>query len=85
VLRRREQEDDRLLFRREVERFGADPGSTYVFPEPLVMGVRMESAWALEPGGVSLRLECEGFEPHEEQVVIRAGETTDVTVRLVRR
>jgi hypothetical protein len=85
VVRRGDSEQDGLLFRRLLDIPGLDRASAYLFPEPLVTGQRMESAWPLEPGGVTLRLECEGFEAHEEPAVIRAGETTDVTVRLVQR
>lgn len=72
-------------FRSVLDLPGVDRSSVHTFTLPLAANVRMETDGALAPGGVVLRLECEGFETQEVPVVIRPGETTEVNVRLVRR
>jgi protocatechuate 3,4-dioxygenase beta subunit len=55
------------------------------FRSPLRTGSPFESAEPLAPGPVTLRLDAEGFEPHEQRLVLEAGEVHDLRIRLVPR
>jgi hypothetical protein len=58
------------------------PAGVYPVPGPLVAGDLHELTHALDPGTVTVRLECKGCSTFEERLVLEAGVVHDLLARL---